>query len=227
MCDIDWPLRTLTVNETQLWVKGEMVVKGPKTESGVRAIPIPEWLIEQLTASLSARAATTGVRPAGGDRMFVSPTGKPMFDHTLWRIVHNAQVAVDLPRFRPYDLWHTHASLLIDLDAHAKAISERMGHSEIGVTMNVYGHLFQDKQEKLTNDLDALVERTRCRGRPFRLDVPRRSAPSDEEVVCQSRSGEMKSSSWSHKALNWSRFCLRASTKRNISPAPSISRSSR
>jgi hypothetical protein len=54
-----------------------------------------------------------------------------------------------------------HASLLIDLDAHPKAISERMGHSEIGVTMNVYGHLFQDKQEKLTNDLDALVERTR------------------------------------------------------------------
>jgi hypothetical protein len=40
-----------------------------------------------------------------------------------------------------------------------------MGHSEIGVTMNVYGHLFQDKQEKLTNDLDALVERTRASGR--------------------------------------------------------------
>ena len=98
--------------------------------------------------------------------MFVSPTGKPMYDHTLWRIVHNAQVAADLPRFRPYDLRHTHASLLIDLDAHPKAISERMGHSEIGVTMNVYGHLFQDKQEKLTNDLDALVERTRQPGRP-------------------------------------------------------------
>ena len=93
--------------------------------------------------------------------MFVSPTGGPMFDHTLWRIVHNAQVAADLPRFRPYDLRHTHASLLIDLDAHPKAISERMGHSEIGVTMDVYGHLFQDKQERLTNDLDALVERTR------------------------------------------------------------------
>ncbi|MBI1844854.1 MAG: tyrosine-type recombinase/integrase [Actinobacteria bacterium] len=80
--------------------------------------------------------------------------------------VHNAQVAAGLPRFRPHDLRHTHASLLIDLDAHPKAISERMGHSEIGVTMNVYGHLFQDKQEKLTNDLDALVERTRRPGRP-------------------------------------------------------------
>ncbi len=41
-----------------------------------------------------------------------------------------------------------------------------MGHSEIGVTMNVYGHLFQGKQEKLTNDLDALAERTRRPARP-------------------------------------------------------------
>jgi integrase len=86
------------------------------------------------------------------------------FPALVRRLVHNAQVAADLPRFRPYDLRHTHASLLIDLDAHPKAISERMGHSEIGVTMNVYGHLFQDKQEKLTNDLDALVERTRVSG---------------------------------------------------------------
>lgn len=120
MCDIDWPRRALTVNETQMWVKGEHVVKGPKTESGVRTIPLPEWLIEQLAASRSARAEATGVRPAGTDRMFVSPTGKPMYDHTLWRIVHNAQIAADLPRFRPYDLRHTHASLLIDLDAHPR-----------------------------------------------------------------------------------------------------------
>ena len=36
-----------------------------------------------------------------------------------------------------------------------------MGHSEIGVTMNVYGHLFKGAQAKLTNDLDGLVTRTR------------------------------------------------------------------
>jgi len=89
VCDIDWPRRTLTVNETQMWVKGEHIVKGPKTESGIRTIPIPEWLIEQLATSLSARTEATGVRPSGTDRMFVSPTDKPMYDHTLWRIVHN------------------------------------------------------------------------------------------------------------------------------------------
>ncbi len=40
-----------------------------------------------------------------------------------------------------------------------------MGHSEIGVIMNVYIHLFQGKKEQLINDLDALAERTRQPGR--------------------------------------------------------------
>ena len=63
--------------------------------------------------------------------------------------------------FRPYDLRHSHASLLIELGAHPKAISERMGHSEIGVTMNVYGHLFAGAQRSLTDSLDAAVQNPR------------------------------------------------------------------
>ena len=47
--------------------------------------------------------------------------------------------------------------------------------------MNVYGHLFQDKQEQLTNDLDALVERTRQPDRP------------DSSAVAIKRSTERKS----------------------------------
>ena len=84
-----------------------------------------------------------------------------MLDHTLWRIVNRACDKAGLQRIRPYDLRHSHASLLIDIGAHPKAISERMGHTEIGVTMNVYGHLFEGKQKELTQDLDSLLSRSR------------------------------------------------------------------
>ena len=85
-----------------------------------------------------------------------------MLDHTLWRIVNRACDKAGLARLRPYDLRHSHASLLIDIGAHPKAISERMGHTEIGVTMNVYGHLFEGKQRELTSDLDELLGRVRA-----------------------------------------------------------------
>jgi integrase len=84
-----------------------------------------------------------------------------MLDHTLWRIVSRACDSAGLERIRPYDLRHSHASLLIDIGAHPKAISERMGHTEIGVTMNVYGHIFEGKQRELSRDLDDLLGRTR------------------------------------------------------------------
>ena len=47
------------------------------------------------------------------------------------------------------------------LGAHPKAISERWGHTEIGVTINVYGHLFEGAQGELTQNLDDLLERSR------------------------------------------------------------------
>ena len=57
---------------------------------------------------------------------------------------------------RVHDLRHTSASLLIQLGGHPKAIMERLGHSDIGTTMNRYGHLFDSLEEQLTDKLDEL-----------------------------------------------------------------------
>ncbi len=159
--DVDFDQQTISVNEVQMWVKGELVVKGPKTASGLRNIPLPDWLMLELAAQVARRAKPVGHTLELEDRVFVSPEGKAMLDHTLWRIVSRACDQAGLPRIRPYDLRHSHASLLIDLGAHPKAISERMGHTEIGVTMNVYGHLYEGKQRELTADLDDLLGRSR------------------------------------------------------------------
>ena len=51
---------------------------------------------------------------------------------------------------------HTCASLLIQLGAHPKAIQDRLGHSDIGVTLNLYGHLFPSVEEHLTDALEDL-----------------------------------------------------------------------
>jgi integrase len=149
-------------------VRGELVVKGPKTNSGVRTIPLADWLIADLRLGIEKRSSFD---PQSTHRIFTTITGKPLADHTLWKIIDRSRRTAGLPPFRPYDLRHSHASLLIELGAHPKAISERMGHSEIGVTMNVYGHLFQGAQGKLTNDLSGLVERTRKPTAPDESDT--------------------------------------------------------
>ena len=59
-------------------------------------------------------------------------------------------------KVRTHDLRHSCASLLISLGAHPKAIQERLGHKEISVTLNLYGHLFPSLEEQITDALDEL-----------------------------------------------------------------------
>lgn len=54
---------------------------------------------------------------------------------------------VDVPKFRPYDLRHFFASLLIEKKTNLKRIQALMGHSNIETTLNVYGHLLDDAED--------------------------------------------------------------------------------
>jgi integrase len=87
-------------------------VKGPKIESGVRTIPIPTWLLDAMRETIDHRAARAGEPLLATDRLFTSPTGKPILDHSLWRVISRARIADELPRFRPYDLRHNHAATM-------------------------------------------------------------------------------------------------------------------
>jgi len=77
-------------------------------------------------------------------------------------VLRPALAAAGLPTtYRTYDLRHAHASLLIDLGAYALDVSHRMGHSDPAVTLRVYGHLFDGRQEQPTEKLDELRRATK------------------------------------------------------------------
>jgi Phage integrase family len=57
-----------------------------------------------------------------------------------------------------HDLRHTCASLLIDQGAHPKMISAHLGHKSIAITMDRYGHLFEEHSERLAEMLDAIYQ---------------------------------------------------------------------
>lgn len=59
---------------------------------------------------------------------------------------------------RLHDLRHTSASLLIAQGVHAKIISERLGHSDISITMNTYGHAFKSADRAAADKLEILFQ---------------------------------------------------------------------
>jgi integrase len=52
-----------------------------------------------------------------------------------------------LPRIRFHDLRHAHATHLLASGVHPKVASERLGHSKVGITLDLYSHVMPGMQE--------------------------------------------------------------------------------
>jgi integrase len=65
--------------------------------------------------------------------------------------------AVKLPRLRLHDLRHSHATLGLAAGIPAKVMSERLGHSKVGITLDLYSHVMPGMQEEAAAKLGALV----------------------------------------------------------------------
>ena len=57
-------------------------------------------------------------------------------------------------KIRVHDLRHSHASYLINQGVAPLLIKERLGHKDIKITLNTYGHLYPDQQKMVANLLD-------------------------------------------------------------------------
>lgn len=162
--DVDFPRRRIYVEASLVTVEayGDTPASQsegpPKTAAGQRAIPIPQWLCDELGAVLKARGEG-GLPPSRNDHLFVGVNGRPL--DTKWfrqGVMVPALRAAGLPvSIRTYDLRHSHASLLIDQGANVAAVAQRLGHADPAMTLRVYTHLFEGVQEGLTDALDALA----------------------------------------------------------------------
>jgi integrase len=73
---------------------------------------------------------------------------------TFKRIIKMA----DVPDIRFHDLRHTHATLLLSNGVNVKVISERLGHSNIKVTLDTYSHVLPSMQEEVARKLDEIIK---------------------------------------------------------------------
>jgi integrase len=123
--------------------------EGPvKTRKGNRDVHIPDFILEQLEAEITAR----GLDRYSSEPLFLNKHGRQVNRDTFQqRIIIPAARKAGLPKgFRVHDLRRTHISLLLDLGANVKAISQEAGHADERVTLRKYGRVYPGAMEKLT-----------------------------------------------------------------------------
>jgi integrase len=141
------------VEDTCIDVAGRLHWGPPKTKAGRRTVNLPRTVAQVLGEHIGRYS-----HPDPQGLVFTAPEGGPLrcanFRQTVWT---PAVREAGLAPLRLHDLRHTAISLWIAAGAHPKEVSVRAGHSSVAFTLDRYGHLFPDADERLSSRLDALI----------------------------------------------------------------------
>jgi integrase len=96
---------------------------------------------------------------AGADRVFCNVEGGPLRRPDFHRRSFKPLLKrAGLPNIRFHDLRHTSATLMLGQGIHPKVVQERLGHSQISVTLDVYSHVLPTMQRDASDRLGTLLK---------------------------------------------------------------------
>jgi len=123
---------------------GRAVVGTPKTKRGTRLVPIDDGTVAILRRHREMQHVEhTAWGPAWNDAglVFTREDGRPLRPEYATRHFQALSQKVGLPVIRLHDLRHTNASLALQAGVDMKVVSERLGHSQMSITADLYTHV--------------------------------------------------------------------------------------
>jgi integrase len=151
--DIDFGGSEVRIVQTVIEVAHRITVGLPKTERSRRVVALDA----RTVALLLGHQRTCGDGGGTGSLVFANAEGSPLhpacFSYAFKRAVEMAGV----PSIRFHDLRHTHATMALRAGVHPKVVSERLGHSTVSITLDVYSHAVPSMQREAAEAVAALV----------------------------------------------------------------------
>jgi integrase len=161
--DVDLGNGQLSVTQTLEQTREGLRLKVPKTQRGRRVVALGSVTVDALRRHKAQQAARKlRLGPAFQDQGLVFPSP----DGNLWKpdkFSYDFSVLAEhrgIARVRFHDLRHTHATELLRGGVHPKIVSERLGHSTIGITLDVYSHVMPGMQEEAVRKFDEALQVT-------------------------------------------------------------------
>lgn len=157
--DLDKGILNVKLNLKRIPGGGLMLDK-PKTKSSVRSIKIGPESIKILEAEKQQIAVESEAAAdywQAENFVFPSTNGTAMDPSNLIKQFRKLLKTAGLPKIRFHDLRHTAASLMLNNGIDVLVASQRLGHAQPSITLDVYGHLMPSIQNEAANILDTLI----------------------------------------------------------------------
>jgi integrase len=159
--DLDLSAQRLSVVQTVVSVDYAVHISTPKTAAARRTVALDAYTVAALRLhrrrQKDERKSLGLPWPAGDSLVFAGLDGAPIhpdgFSDRFERLVRYA----GLPRISVHDLRHTHATLALQAGIPAKVVSERLGHSTVAMTLDIYSHILPNMQADAADRVAALI----------------------------------------------------------------------
>lgn len=158
--DIDFSKKTMNIQRSMEFrhSTGEWRIGEPKSRSGYRTIALTDEAISILKAQRKKNNKIKVIPLEWKEYVFLCRKGTPVknstYDTALFKICDKAGI----PRFSMHVLRHTFATRCIEAGMKPKTLQTLLGHSNIGITMNLYVHTTEEeKQKEIDLVADALL----------------------------------------------------------------------
>ena len=158
--NVDLEKRIIKIENNLCATKNGLIIKQPKTNSGNRTIAISDSLVKILKRHKIKQIKNKmklGEYYKDNNMVCCYEDGRLFNPKRFSAKFHELLEDNNLPLIRFHDLRHSHASLLVKIGIEPKVISERLGHSNIGITMDLYSHLYEDADREVADMFENLI----------------------------------------------------------------------
>lgn len=148
--DVNFENKTLKIERSMeyRYSVGEWRVGEPKSKSGYRTIPLTDEAIRILMAQKKKNMKIKEISIEWVDYIFLSRKGEPVknstYDTALFKICEKTEI----DKFSMHVLRHTFATRCIEGGMIPKTLQKILGHSNIGITMNLYVDITEEQKQK-------------------------------------------------------------------------------
>jgi integrase len=141
-----------------------------ETKSGrARNVALPAMLVEELRRHRVKQAQEllqVGVGLTGDSYVVAQADGSPLQPNSLTHAFADFIAERGLRRIRLHDLRHSHATHMLAAGVHPKVASERLGHSKVGITLDLYSHVLPGMQAEAAALVDTALQSALQRRKP-------------------------------------------------------------
>ncbi len=157
--DIDFKKKVIHIQRSMeyRYSVGEWRIGEPKSKSGYRDVPLTEEAIAILKNQREKLKTIKVINMEFKDFVFLCRKGEPTnsaYDTTLFKLCDKAGI----DRFSMHVLRHTYATRAIEGGIRPKTLQVILGHSNVGITMNLYVHVTEDEKMKEVEKIESALK---------------------------------------------------------------------